>query len=394
VPGNAKLAEYSFPPFETISGVLADMRVQRDFEADAASGLRTQDSGLGTFRHIHRRDGDTDIYFVANPETNWIGTTCAFRVSGKVPELWQPLTGEIRQQAIYEQRDGRTFIPLSLEPSGSIFVVFRKVNHSLAAVSPILSVERAGRNILPIRSHPEQNPPAIEVSSEQLPNGKPGLKVLAWESGPYALKQASGTKRTLDVPTLPAALELSGAWEVRFQPNRGAPEKITLDGLTDWSKHPDPRVQHFSGAATYTKAFTASSEDLGIDRRLYLDLGRVAIIAQVKLNGRDLGTWWKPPFRADVTEALKPGENRLEVQVVNLWINRMIGDEQLPDDSARNPNGTLKEWPAWVNEGKSNPGGRFTFTSWRLWKKDSPLQESGLLGPVRLVTAWETTLPN
>jgi hypothetical protein len=126
--------------------------------------------------------------------------------------------------------------------------------------------------------------------------------------------------------------------------------------------------------------------------RLNLDLGRVAVMAEVKVNGQDFGIWWKPPFRADITEALKPGENRLEIKVVNLWINRMIGDEQLAEDSARNPNGTLKEWPQWVNEGKSSPTGRSTFTSWRLWKKDSPLQESGLLGPVRLVSAWEETI--
>jgi len=104
----------------------------------------------------------------------------------------------------------------------------------------------------------------------------------------------------------------------------------------------------------------------------------------VKLNGQDLGILWKPPFRLDVTDVLKPGDNQLEVKVVNLWINRMIGDEQLSEDSQRNGDGTLKAWPQWVREGKPSPTGRFTFTSWRLWKKDSPLVESGLLGPVTL----------
>jgi hypothetical protein len=110
-------------------------------------------------------------------------------------------------------------------------------------------------------------------------------------------------------------------------------------------------------------------------------------MAQVKLNGKDLGILWKPPFRADVTGAVKAGENTLEVKVVNLWVNRMIGDEQLPEDSQRNPDGTLKQWPQWLLDGKPSPTGRHTFTSWRLWKKDSPLRESGLLGPVRLQTA-------
>ncbi|MGD0089584.1 MAG: glycosylhydrolase-like jelly roll fold domain-containing protein, partial [Planctomycetota bacterium] len=120
--------------------------------------------------------------------------------------------------------------------------------------------------------------------------------------------------------------------------------------------------------------------------------GRVEVMAEVRLNGRDLGILWKPPYRVDVTEALKTGENALEMRVVNLWINRMIGDEQLPEDSERNANGTLKKWPDWLSEGKPSPAGRFTFTSWRLWKKDSPLVESGLLGPVTLRVAREIRL--
>jgi hypothetical protein len=121
--------------------------------------------------------------------------------------------------------------------------------------------------------------------------------------------------------------------------------------------------------------------------QIFLDLGRVAVIAEVKLNGKDLGVLWKPPYRVEVTDALKPGENTLEVRVVNLWVNRQIGDEQLPEDSDRKPDGTLKSWPQWVQEDKPSPTGRHTFTSWRLWKQDAPLVESGLLGPVELVAA-------
>jgi hypothetical protein len=116
-------------------------------------------------------------------------------------------------------------------------------------------------------------------------------------------------------------------------------------------------------------------------------------MAEVKLNGRDLGILWKPPFRVDVTDALKPGENQLEVKVVNLWINRLIGDEALPEDSQRNADGTLKAWPQWVNEGKPSPAGRFTFTSWRLWKKNDTLVPSGLLGPVTIQPAQQLAIP-
>ena len=135
-----------------------------------------------------------------------------------------------------------------------------------------------------------------------------------------------------------------------------------------------------------------SAEQIAPGRALYLDLGKVAVMAQVKVNGRDLGILWKAPYCLEITAAAKAGENSLEVAVTNLWINRMIGDEQLPEDSSRNANGTLKSWPQWLQESKPSPTGRFTFTSWRLWKKDAPLQESGLLGPVTLRVAQRVVI--
>jgi hypothetical protein len=110
-------------------------------------------------------------------------------------------------------------------------------------------------------------------------------------------------------------------------------------------------------------------------------------MAEVRLNGRDLGILWKPPYRVDASAAVQPGGNTLELRVVNLWINRQIGDEQLAEDSDRNPNGTLKSWPQWLDQRHPGPTGRYTFTSWRLWKKNDPLVESGLLGPVRVLEA-------
>jgi len=126
---------------------------------------------------------------------------------------------------------------------------------------------------------------------------------------------------------------------------------------------------------------------------VHLDLGKVSVMAAVKLNGTDLGILWKPPYRVDITDAVKTGDNVLELRVVNLPVNRMIGDELLPEDSERNKNGTLKQWPQWLMDGKPSPSGRFTFTSWRLWKKDAPLQESGLLGPVSVRTTAKLNLP-
>ena len=206
----------------------------------------------------------------------------------------------------------------------------------------------------------------------------------AWKPGHFELATASGP-RTIEVSSLPDAMEVNGPWEVAFSPHGGAPEKTTFDQLISWPQHADPGVKYFSGVATYTRILSVPPERLGRSHRLYLDLGKVEVMAHVTLNGKDLGILWKPPFLVDITEFAHPGPNALEVKVVNLWINRMIGDEQLPEDSVRNPNGTLKEWPRWLTEGKTSPTGRYTFTSWRLWKKEDALVPSGLLGPVRLL---------
>lgn len=215
-------------------------------------------------------------------------------------------------------------------------------------------------------------------------DGSPRLEIR--RPGSYEIKTATGKTMKYDVSEVPAAIEFVGPWELSFPAGGGAPEHVTLDKLISWSKHSEPGVNFYSGSATYRKDFTVAADSIGKSHRLYLDLGNVQVLAAVKLNGKDLGTLWKAPYRVDVSDAVKPGTNILEVRVVNQWPNRMIGDEQLPDDSDRNADGTLKTWPQWLQEGKPSPTGRYTFTSWRLWKKNDPLLESGLLGPVRIET--------
>ena len=170
------------------------------------------------------------------------------------------------------------------------------------------------------------------------------------------------------------------------------PRKVVFETLEDWSKRREDGIRYYSGPAVYRKTLELDAELLkwfvdrntakGERRCLYLDLGQVAVMAEVKLNGHPLGVAWKAPYRLDITKAAKPGQNQLEVKVVNLWINRQIGDQHLPEDSERNENGTLKSWPDWLQDGRPSPTGRFTFTSWRLWGKNDPLQPSGLMGPV------------
>jgi hypothetical protein len=308
------------------------------------------------------------VYFVANKNPQPEQSVCAFRVAGKRPELWWPDTGRIERPAVYDERDGLTRVPILFDPAGSVFVVFR-------------TGEKPERDrIVAVTPNPGDTLTLTRTSN--------GIEAEAAQGGAYTLKLADG--RTLDV-TIPGALpplKIGGPWEVTFDWKWGGPaQPVNFDTLDDWSKRPEDGVKFYSGAAVYRKSFTMPDSAFHAPRSaFYLDLGQVAVMAEVKLNGKNLGILWKPPFRVDVTNALKPGGNALEIKVVNLWINRQIGDGQLPEDSDRNPDGTLKSWPQWLSEGKPSPTGRFTFTSWRLWKKDDPLRESGLLGPVMVRT--------
>jgi hypothetical protein len=226
---------------------------------------------------------------------------------------------------------------------------------------------------------PADATPAVHV--ERLANGR--LRAVAAEPGAYEVRTQSGRVLRFSA-TAPRSIGLDGPWDLAFPPNWGAPASVKLDGLASWSENADPGVRFFSGTATYHQTIQVPAELLTHGRRLILDLGRVEVVARVLLNGADLGVLWRAPYRLDVTRAVRSGANALEVEVTNLWPNRMIGDEQLPEDSQRHGNGTLQAWPQWLPEGKPSPMGRFTFTSWRLWHRDDALLPSGLLGPVRL----------
>jgi hypothetical protein len=256
-----------------------------------------------TLAWIHRQLGDTHVYFVANQQDRPEEVEVRFRVDGKAPELWHPETGEIGPAA-YAIANGRTTVPLRLGPHDAVFVVFRQ-----AAASPARTRPRA-------------------ASTE-----------LATVRGP---------------------------WTVSFPPDRGAPAKVTLGELASWNSNADEGVKYFSGTATYTRTLEAPPAWFRPGTKVLLDLGAVREVAEVSVNGQPAVLLWRPPFRADVTGALRPGTNQVEIKVTNLWANRMIGDQLLPEDK------------------------RYTFSMFMPYKKDSPLLESGLLGPV---TVWSVT-PN
>jgi hypothetical protein len=183
--------------------------------------------------------------------------------------------------------------------------------------------------------------------------------------------------------------QVDEGWQVTFDPKWGGPDQPTaFDKLHDWSKHPNPGIRFYSGTATYRKSLTLSeAEASGGGGALLLDLGAVEVMARVRLNGRECGIAWKPPYRVELTGVARAGANELEIDVVNLWVNRMIGDEQLPEDCKWKDFETLLEWPEWFKSGKRRPSGRFTFTSCKHYGKDTPLVPSGLLGPVTLQAA-------
>jgi hypothetical protein len=143
-------------------------------------------------------------------------------------------------------------------------------------------------------------------------------------------RAASNTSRTVGKPESTQVGTLTGSWQVNFQPNLGAPPQITLAGLQPWSANTNDGVKYFSGTATYTKILNAPQGWFQPRERMLLDLGRVGDMAEVSVNGKPVGLLWKPPYRIDVTDALKAGENRVEIQVTNEWNNRMLGDQKSP----------------------------------------------------------------
>ena len=375
------------PDAKILCGLLGSMGVPPDFSCQTRNSPQS-------LRYIHRVVGGTDLYFVANKNPQPEDAVCAFRVPGRRPELWWPDTGRIERPAVYNKGRGYTLVPIHFEPSGSVFVLFRE--EARLESDRIVLIRRNDQTVMDIIDKEAGAAvmgavPAETIELAREPGGK--LEARVWQPGKYEVYAVGGQAARFEVAANPPALELTGPWDLSFPPNWGAPPRVTLDRLISWSDHSDVGVKYFSGTATYTKTVNVPSDSLVPNRRWYLDLGKVAVMAEVKLNGKDLGILWKPPFRVDVTPALKAGDNALEVKVVNLWINRLIGDEQLPEDSDRNPDGTLKSWPQWLTDGKPSPTGRYTFTSWRLWKKKDTLVPSGLLGPVTIQSAQQMTLP-
>lgn len=244
---------------------------------------------------VHRELADGDLYFILNRSKSAKSLEARFRVTGKAPEILRADTGTSAPVS-YRQEDRVTVVPLELRGEDSLFVLFRK--------------------------------------------------------------PATASQRSLAVPKLRDLLTLDGSWKVSFQPGRGAPASVDLPRLASLSEQEDPAVRYFSGEAVYSKSFRLPASARS-GQPLWLDLGAVGDVAEVSINGTKIGTAWHAPFRIDIGGAVRAGENRLEIKVANLWVNRLIGDAQ--------------------------PGAKkTTFVAIPTYKPDAPLRPSGLIGPVTI----------
>jgi len=336
---------------KSISEVLEKLSLKPDFEFAGA----TKDAEL---QFIHRRTADAQIYFISNQKERFEELECTFRVNGRIPELWDPDSGRMVASAVYEQRDGRTKLPLRFDPYGSVFVLFRK-----PAGDGVVSMMR---DSIPFPLYLNglgdqfQGAEIIAVDDDS-------LMFITARRGLFVLRSFSGKEVSVQVPSMPV-VNITGPWQVLFPPNWGAPDKITLDKLISWTKHSNDGVKYFSGTATYITEFEGSAEALRKDRESYLDLGKVAVMAEIILNGKSLGVQWKPPFRVAISDAMRFGKNRLEVKVTNLWPNRLIGDQNVSERQ------------------------RVTRTNFDPYTRNSTLLESGLLGPVQVQMASKVSL--
>jgi len=526
--GEGKILWYKTPE----EGLLA-LGIKPDFEYSA-------ENPDAVIHYLHKRIGTDDVYFVCNHRKRKENIICSFRIKNKKPELWDAETGITTEALVYHSENGRTQLPLTLEPSSSIFIVFGKnvdnknyhtvykdgkeftmtklfpmqpdltVNiindfaisfwakpdtyahpnrsmlfhapqgkdvygegHAAVAVgmgqNGVRVYERYSGNqqtvleynkpiegwsyiVLQYKSsiphlfvngklvatgnpskfsvhpgigtvaeqeqfasyfegnytQPQLNKPILseneisETYNKGLPeplmpcgisisqlNGKG--KALIWENGNFSLQSAERSRSLGNINGC-KRVDVTGEWKVKFPDDAVAPSEIILPSLISLHRHEDFDVKHFSGTCVYSKSIIISNADIMPDKRIFLHLGRVEVLAEVKVNGSKGGLLWKEPFMIDVTKIVKAGNNFFEIAVTNLWANRLIGDEYLSAENEYTEYKFIKNLPGWYVKSQPMPGKRKSFTVWKTHEKTDPLLESGLLGPVRLITAMEKSI--
>lgn len=350
---------------QDINNVLASMSVLPDFSYESNDGNTVLD-------YIHRATDTHDIYFITNrfaykgvddyfyrytpyriPD-RYAEVECRFRVSGKVPELWNPHTGEITPVLNWREEGGFTYIPLNLAPEGSVFVVF---SGQSTVQDHIIAVEKQSSDVFPVSSGTGRYPSAGFGMAD---DGSVYADI--YEPGTYKAYWKSGRVSSFSSENYCEVVSLDGDWTVAFDPEWGPADPVVFDSLKSWTEFKDPQIKYFSGTATYTKNFSFDRKQIK-GKKIVLDLGNVQDLAVVRINGHEFPVSWYAPYSVDITEYVRPGSNELSVDVVNLWPNRLIGDGKL-DDSERKTRSNIKKYDAPDAE-------RY-------------LRVSGLLGPVSI----------
>lgn len=348
---------------QNINNVLKSMLVKPDFSY-------TSNRPGTVLDYIHRATEGQDIYFIANRlaingvddyfyrytpflADRYEQVDCRFRVAGKVPEFWDPHTGEITPILNYREENGYTYIPVHFKPEGSVFVVFKE---EATKDDHIIRVD-CGRNpVFPVQLEVEQYP-AIEFEKE-----RNSLFATVYVPGEYWVYWASGKTSAAESKYLPEEYVFDTDWTVRFDPEWGKQEPVVFNKLISWTDSPDPSIRYFSGKATYENLFVIKKEQRK-GKKIRLDLGNVQDLAVIRINDHTFPVSWCAPFEVDITPYVREGQNTLSVDVVNLWPNRLIGDGKLPKEQRK--------------------------TQTNVTKYDAPdaekyLRVSGLLGPVKI----------
>ncbi|HLF33178.1 MAG TPA: glycosyl hydrolase [Cyclobacteriaceae bacterium] len=261
----------------------------------------------------HRKMKDTDIYFISNQLDREFSARLSFRVKDKAPEFWYPDTGEIIGCSVFQNVNNRTIVPVTLDPSGSEFIIFRKTAHQTSAI---------------------EDQKDEEAKMEYI--------------------------------------TITDPWILYFPEGWDALDSIQVHRLVSWTDFPQAGIKYFSGTAVYQNTFELQEEVLNEGERIFLDLGEVKVMAEVTVNGNNKGVLWKKPYKADITDVVKPGRNRLTVRVTNTWWNRLVGDERYPGG-----------FPG------SDFHGSRTFVTVKGWNANDQLLTSGLIGPVEVVIVSE-----
>ena len=214
------------------------------------------------------------------------------------------------------------------------------------------------------------------------------LRACFLQNGSYELLKTSAESEKIQIQNCTEKV-LNSSWMVSFPKDSSTPDQIELPKLMSLIKHDNFDVRHFSGTCMYQKKINLAATDFTMGRKFLLDLGRVEVIAKVIVNGKEAGVYWKEPFVADITEFMQKGENALQVEVTNLWPNRLIGDEHLPVENEYSKDRFILKLPEWYVNNQPKPGDRKSFSVWHNLEKTDPLLESGLLGPVKLILGEE-----